>query len=116
MNYELAKKLNDAGFEFNPRKDWGKSDFYLDPATGDERNERQKIWIPTLSELVEACGNEYASKTIPARRYEFGLMYSRGSWFAGYFDDMFGCSELEDGHGDNPITAVANLWLAIRGK
>ena len=43
MNYELAKKLKDAGFPWQ------------------DRNVLTSSSYPTLSELIEACGSEFIS-------------------------------------------------------
>ena len=45
MNYKLAKQLKDAGFEYSK-------------AASDQEFEEGIIIVPTLSELIEACGGE----------------------------------------------------------
>ena len=62
IDYKLAKKLKDVGF---PQKGEGK--YYLDGGKGflepDVRlnaNEGSlSVYIPTLSELIDACGDEF---------------------------------------------------------
>ncbi len=105
MNYELAKKLKDAGFgQFSKRtkvdiKNMSAPGFYL--SEGDEPAVMNKnlCYVPTLSELIEAC--------VP----NFGVLdYYHGElWTA--------CSAKNTGlygTGINPEEAVANLWLALQ--
>lgn len=91
ITYELAKKLKDAVFPMLQRAapDGLQEEgcYLLDGA-----NYR----IPTLSELIEACG----SKFIALRRV------ANHQWFA----DGHG---VLGGGGSTPEEAVANLWLAI---
>lgn len=108
MNYELAKQIKDAGFP-KDYSDWEDHDEEL----------LQKGWgmysvgySPTLSELIEACGEEFmltnemgywdawsnqrAERTYPARMGEVGAKYE--------------C------RGKTPEEAVANLWLELNKK
>jgi hypothetical protein len=52
MDYPLAKALKDAGF---PQE--GKGRWIVDPNLIVARRE-DRAYIPTLEELIEACGNE----------------------------------------------------------
>lgn len=95
MNYELAKKLKDAGFPqysieclFDPKlKEWGASDMACSP---------------TLSELIEACGDQF---------YE--LCKTDYDWIANCYSDK---NRVVYERGDSPEEAVANLWLALNKK
>ena len=90
MNYELAKQLKDAGF---PKT------FYLYDETQEIGNE------PTLSELIEACGDKLENLT---QSY-------KGKWCCNYYyeeDENFG----SDSDGSTPEIAVARLWLALNEK
>jgi len=84
MNYELAKKLKDAGF---PVKKFG---YAPDILEGD-------FVSPTLSELIEACGRKLTiTDTGPNWR----------AW--SHLDPESDCD------GKTPEEAVANLWLKLK--
>lgn len=56
---------------------------------------------PTLSELIEACGDSFVN-----------LTKSDKDWHCNWFDDHEG----ENTIGGTPEEAVANLWLALNRK
>lgn len=103
MNYEIAKELKEAGF---PQVIWRGQNY------DDERkvaviaenfmeNEAigEKVYIPALSELIEACGEQV-----------FDLVRRKtvaGNW---YWEAE---TEVAYGEGSTPEEAVANLWLAL---
>lgn len=62
--------------------------------------------IPTLSELIETCGDGFGVL----------LRTTREDWCAGNSADKYG--ELVDprGFGSSPEEAVARLWLALNKK
>jgi len=94
ITYELAKKLKEAGFK-----------------------SKDNAYIPTLEELIEACGKE-----------TFTLWNYNKKWFCGLRTIMkkdTGC--FTDTHtliidyedyviGNSPEEAVANLWLKLNKK
>jgi hypothetical protein len=93
MDYELAKQLKDADFPF---------DAWDTPCGSTYKPSYQapnglRYPSPTLSELIEACGERIA----------FKLQWVGGKWLA---DDR---SKL--GIGLTPEEAVARLWLALYG-
>ena len=100
MNYKLCKKLKDVGF---PQRRGCSSclqgyafDFKVVPheeAFGDDY-----VSLPTLSELIEECGDRFAS-----------LMKSNTNWIA---ISINGINEI----GPTPEESVANLWLALNKK
>ena len=53
MNYELAKQLSDAGFPQGGEGKW-----VLPPDIINARRE-DRVYVPTLSELIEACGSKF---------------------------------------------------------
>ena len=57
MQYELAKKLKDAGF---PQLDYSCILQDLEDVAIQDKND-SSVWYykPTLSELIEACGEEF---------------------------------------------------------
>lgn len=133
MNYELAKKLKDGGFPFQ--------EIHANEYT-DDRNYRSDVAemaavgfvgsqaapfvvfegeetiysIPTLSELIEACGDR------------FWKIEKHGSVFYAYrtqrkihVDSASSLFEFVKGvdtraQGTTPEEAVANLWLALNEK
>jgi len=132
MNYELCKKLKDAGFIQEPTIDLGSQmpfygDFYYPVSTKhshtrvaflDEReikewiekeDMKELIKIPTLEELIEACGEE------------FKMLYwdsNVNEWCAssGDFMTLQSDTKVTNGCDQTPLVAVANLWLSINKK
>lgn len=107
MNYELAKELKDAGF-------W-KSEYVNNWLDTFHKEGRIEMWeevatsldfLPTLSELIEACGD---------RSYTLVKMIIDGEEVYSFCESGggFGC---DYGKGSTPEEAVAQLWLAINKK
>ena len=90
MNYELAKKLKDAGFPVHPE-------------CGTCRYDGIAQFKPTLSELIEACGDGFANLGM--------ALYADWKWRA-VGKGIFGASVT----GDTPEEAVAELWLRLNNK
>jgi hypothetical protein len=103
MDYELAKQLKAAGF---PQKgDWWFRKYY-DGEIGKINAHRdipakEDAYSPTLSELVEACGEE------------FYYLRKTTNWFASA---LFDSTDIREVWGDTPEEAVAKLWLALNKK
>jgi len=103
MQYELAKKLKDAGFpQADPNRALNVGTFQY---VGDNSDKETLCYIPTLSELIEACGHYFYQLT----------KEDDGSWTCasinGYPKSGFGVTNsptLEE--------AVAKLWLALNKK
>ena len=99
MTWELAKQLKDAGFP-----EGGKGNL-LD-ASPDPHLDWQNAYAPTLSELIEACGDGYLHI----------MNHSGPEEWCATFNDHF-CSPLDSqkahGHGSTPDIAVGKLWLAL---
>jgi hypothetical protein len=97
LSYELAKQLKDAGFPLRELSRMSQTENMLDwPIDG--------AWylVPTLDELVDACGEHFSSLA------ELCTDNSPRRWRA--------CSDKEcsvSGEGDTAIIAVARLWLAL---
>lgn len=107
MDYELAKRLKDAGFPQGGDSDWYYLDGYKEP---DIRNMEdfysEELYIPTLEELVEACGDKFSY-----------LHQSERGWHAhSHADGTMNVYGQEGGDGKTPIEAVANLYLALYNK
>ncbi len=93
MNYELAKKLKDAGF---PQVGKNQDGYANDGG-----------YEPTLSELIEACGSAFSALT---RRFS-----GSESWIAHsnqFLTGQFGHIPIV-ADGNTLEEAVANLWLEL---
>lgn len=112
LSSKLAKELKDAGFPFNPNRDWDKSDYFWLPCNKITKDDREKLWIPTLSELIEACGREY-------------ILVDDGCLF--YAVEKLGSIERNKANGitfrectlwtgKTPEEAVAKLYIALNKK
>ncbi len=114
ITYELAKQLKDAGF---PQELEEGQLYWLSDASGVAiagsndgflASHTPAVKDPTLSELIEACGD--------------GFVYLNrvhgGDWVAGThntpFEGTLGVSNYES--GITPKEAVAKLWLEINKK
>jgi hypothetical protein len=95
MNYELAKQLKDAGYP----QDAAQHAVWKHPAMTGYENEEWAA-TPTLSELIEACGNRFEA----LRRCEDGVFCA---------DTAIEGRLVTPGQGDTPEEAVARLWLAL---
>lgn len=112
MDYELAKKLKDTGF---PQTNWDniccQHRYSRYPKTIDEEiahrlnsDECEVVVFPTLSELIEACGDGF----------EWLGQTNRGHFCAkGTIKDKTELFMHEHIGYDTPEEAVANLWLAL---
>lgn len=87
MTYELAEKLTIANFPNN--KDGSLKTF----------NVEWNLFVPTLSELIEACGDNLES-IIQRGNGEYD------NWEARSKTQRFNASTLEE--------AIANLWLNLK--
>jgi len=87
MNYELAKQLKDVGYPQEAAKGSFLSGTWF---------EREKTYIPTLEELIDACGDEF-------RLLE---LVSGKRWECVGVDEFF----------DTPTEAVAKLYIQLNEK
>lgn len=111
INYKLAKQLKETGF---PQIGEGKSKPFPKPIKVDFYNRgkgkatfrgfttKKQVYYPTLSELIEACGNEFVS--LEKEYWGNVIMYKA----TGY-------DELSDAD-KSPEEAVAKLWLKLQNK
>ncbi len=119
IEYELAKKLKDAGFPIewkNPRNTVHHTKTVVGISVGTDN-----ISVPTLSELIEACGDGIFEllRQSEWHRNETGFI-----WIATLADvskmthlsfSQVGNSMVKSG-GSTPEEAVANLWLELNKK
>lgn len=136
MTYELAKKLKDAGFpqEHKFRLEYDATEIRgCPPCCGmpppyheghDFLKCHQKVnpYFPTLSELIEACGDglwiiindrsvEYVGRDwVAVSRQQVPFPSLNTDWSSMMFDNKLKC------RGQTPEEAVALLWLELRLK
>ena len=120
MDYELAKKLKDAGFPQKGRGCLSHSPtyhimydstrmFYTDEQINQVKFKKaledNEAYIPTLEELIEATGEEFGGlyRNFPV---------DKCMWSAHQNINRGGASGYDDTH----IKAVANLWLKLNKK
>ena len=94
MNYELAKKLEDAGFPH----DWSEFEKHDQVLLIKDWKIYGKGYSPTLSELIEACGEGVF------------ILMKNDNWADGWSAALNGMGA----GGDTPEEAVANLWLKLQ--
>lgn len=130
MDYELAKELNDAGYPQDPgllralpdKKEYGwficegRGDAFIDKelvsGSGAFRDElwqsyspfQEAVYVPTLEELIEACGERY-----------YSMVRVRQNDWRCYIEGERGMPK-EGGVGKSAVEAVARLWLALNKK
>lgn len=129
LNYELAKKLRDNGFSqgsisgiytncnyengglFHEHEAFScQSNNPCDFCKHILEKKCTAVYVPTLSELIEACGDDFGTLHHihkPKIWTAVSRLFSRN-----------GTKLLDryEGKGDNPETAVANLWLKLNKK
>lgn len=106
MNYELAKKLEDAGFP--QPESLTEGDLVLSATANHENEEYEPLHYPTLEELIEACGDEF--EMLEKDGYNANLDEEIKGWMA------LAKNHATIGSSSTPSEAVANLWLALNKK
>lgn len=101
MNYELARRLQDAGLPQVQKE--GRFTAFVEQ--GNYVEAKDAIYVPTLEELIEACG-----KNKPTLR-----PWNVFEWLASV-PHPDGSRQLLQGVGSTPTEAVARLWLALNKK
>lgn len=105
MNYELAKQLKEAGFEHN----WCSEDDCSCLTNGSNNS-----CFPTLSKLIEACGEEFTALIAPKKDMLEKLLADSGR------PDVQWCAHSHSlkifGFGSTPEEAVARLYLELNKK
>jgi hypothetical protein len=117
MTYALAKELRDAGL-FSPLHS-GDDDCvvlgcYFPEDWGDEFQRGVLYHCPTLSELIEVCGEV----TVTISQEYVANPDSGGAnqkWFAGVYN-FHDHEWVQVYGGPTPEEAVARLWLALNAK
>lgn len=105
ISYELALKLKEAGFP--------QPSLMGIPVIGPGAIDKDGVFYPNLSELIEACG-DCLSHLAHRPSYPEG-----GHWWAvshcGHPEHEPGGNNLEES-ASTPEEAVARLWLALNKK
>ena len=109
ISYELAKQLKQAGFpqrgaNFDSR---GLRRFIQDPyrEVGMPKD-TDFVYVPLLSELIEACGNDWRGFEALTKEHS----QEGDSWVASAFHIT------AHGRGSTPEEAVARLWLTLHNS
>lgn len=105
MHYELAKELKDAGFPFVIHH----PNMGMDNVVSFGDLEDWKV--PTLSELVEACGNNIVLHNLSGGKWQAGIGEEWSTYNGGIDSPLEPMAE-----GDTPEEAVTKLWLSIQHK
>lgn len=112
LSYEICKKLKDTGWKFNSPKKGVPFWFYLNGIKSFVVNAftplmREDVLIPpTLSELIEACGELEELKHINRT--------DRDEWLALAIEqEPWNHQSNASGRGKTPEEAVANLYLSL---
>jgi len=107
MTYKLALQLKNAGFPQKDRPFCVSTKMELD-----EKGEQVRCYIPTLSELIEACGDN-ENRFIRLQSY-----YDKNDlmWQADDNGNFIIRDDIVSETGSTPEEAVANLWLALNKK
>lgn len=109
MEYSLAKQLKDAGFQFHELKLEVNGVRAIIPSCGAvvfEDTPLKVFFLPTLSELIEACGDFF---------WELKLTHD-GEWKRKYFCIGSKQGENEAPFCDTPEEAVAKLWITLNKR
>ena len=109
INYELAKQLKEAGFpQAGEHLDYDRCPYMIYPNDIDDGVSKNGCYDPTLSELIEQCGERFGYLT----QYD---RYKGEGWFAGGHKIKWESDELGDikCEGETPEEAVVNLWLKL---
>lgn len=110
MDYELTKKLKEAGFKFNDPIGVPVIETTALPPAGSFVLGEDYPRIPTLEELIEACGEEMWNLQ---RTNAFDGIKKSTNWQA--WNGLEGRASITRS-GKNPNEAVANLWLELNKK
>ena len=122
MDYELAKKLKDAGFpqrDPNGIKPFPNYTGYGCGFVYPLEDGQEQCYAPTLSELIEACGDNFFSLTYAVYENDGTETSPQKSWIANISVTKIGHAVFNDNFhqiGATPEEAVARLWLSLRGE
>jgi hypothetical protein len=101
MNYEVARELEEAGWPQGGKGTWTYPPDKLVTRSSD------RVYVPTLEELIAACGEEFAKLKITPRRVG-QLLHCADRRIENGLPSV-----KVEGRGHTPTEAVARLWLAL---
>lgn len=115
MNYELAKKLKDAGLNFEYPQTRENTHSYLD-ASGNPCGPlgREAAYIPTIFELLKACEGDLHMITLTLSNIEKECVIKTRAVSNVFVDSEE--EELVTGEGDSIEESLAELWIALNCK
>ena len=112
INYKLARGLKEAGFPQGNKGYYfalnGKYEYGFPPLKGFD--ERSGVHIPTLSELIDACGDKLVDLTRVgknASKKSVGNYPEGTKWMTNNIS-------FPRSYGETPEEAVAELWLLLK--
>jgi hypothetical protein len=125
ISYEMARQLQDAGWPDGGKGNWATPPEKIVLRSGD------RAYVPTLSELTEACGGEF--KCLRNFRHEMwaahgkkeGERQYKETWPSGNdwvaeavstYTAGEGTTGAISAHGHSAEEAVARLWLALHAN
>lgn len=101
MTYDQILKLKEAGF---PQMEKGK--FITKNNEVLDYQLSYTVYLPTLSELIDACGDSFEA-----------LIRQAGGWAATHNHENYGTRQVSNSNiGSTPEEAVANLYLALHQR
>lgn len=128
MNYKLALSLKDAGF---PQMDAGNTRFIMPKDilwqneldgpicinsnqiwNEDNYSEQDCAYLPSLEELIEACGEGFFG----LEKVQNYMVDGNKVWDKGWQALPFPLDYSKAEFAQTSIEAVANLWLALNAK
>ena len=105
MTYEQAKELKDAGL----KQKHGRGTRFIYPdgsleiaASDQDKQSQEAIYIPTLPELIDACGEWFSNL----------FQKDEGKWKAIAIVNLES-GESREGYGETHIEAVRKLYIAL---
>ncbi len=110
LDYKLAKQLKEAGF---PQWQAISGNYFVGKTVFEAKKPIPKgdniIYIPSLSELIKACGN-----VVLMVMRDNCVVISKEAW--DYEKDFWSDNFDKKGKGKTPEEAVAKLWLKLHEK
>ena len=97
MNKDLAQHLKDSGFPQGEANDG----VFEKCKNRDDMEHYVEFYFPTLSELIEACG-------------DVGLLLKNRKHYKDWICDAFVNGDIVRSIGDTPEEAVIKLWLELK--
>ena len=110
MTYKLAFELKNAGFPLKEHKFYDDFSGVFDRCYNCPELDKEGVmsWcVPTLSELIEACGDKFIDLALVRREISPELREREGQWYAS------AGMPLIEIYSHTPSEAVARLWLEL---